>query len=223
MIDALEALACEESNRPRLLDRLQLMILNLPTKAARQSVELLGDISADYAQQFQLVINHFRAVQWTATTENWLAVFDQHVTISIKSAAHLIDAHLASQPLDVEKMGDLQSSVRVLIEEIKADQSLDEDTKNYLLEVALHLLQVLQRFDLFGSEGITDLQGHFFSTLVNYWPELIPNGSDGPSPSAGRKFVGRLFSFMQVANVTLGIPASIVAFHLALAPGPTPH
>jgi hypothetical protein len=225
MSEAIRATVAAADGSTHLQDRLTAMIVSLPDQVVRQAQELLDSTASKYMTQIDQVANHFRNSAFAGPTTGWFQVFDITVDVAYNAVADLVDAKLATEPVDESKVTDLQISVQELINEIKAEETLDDETKNYLLEISLHLLQVLQRFRLFGSEGIVDLQGHFLATMYNFHPDLVPESEDGgdKSATAGRRFAKRLWQVYLSANVVSGLPVNIDAIasmaHLALSTG----
>jgi hypothetical protein len=144
-----------------------------------------------------------------------VAVFDEPVNLALGALGDLIDVQLKLQPLPTAPLTDLRSSVEELIAQIQDVEDLDDETRAYLLEVALHLLQVLQRLDLFGSEALVDLQGQFFATLVRFHPGLVGREDEGNETSEGRRLAGRLWDAIETAVVITGLPANALTIAAA--------
>lgn len=225
MSEAIRATVADEEGSTHLQDRLTAMIVSLPNQVIRQVQGLLGSTGSKYMTQIDQVSNHFHNCAFSGAVTAWFQIFDITVDVAYNAVADLIDAKLSIEPVDEAKVTDLQISVQELINEIQADETLDDETKSYLLEISLHLLQVLQRFRLFGSEGVVDLQGHFLATMYNFHPDLVPESEDdGDRPaSAARRFAKRLWRAYVAANVVTGLPVNVHAIasitHLALGTG----
>lgn len=165
----------------------------------------------------------FLQQQLQAQAGEWFRVFDDNVMLAMNAVADLVEDRLRLQPVEAEKVVDLHSMVRTIIEEIKADPGLDDETRRYLLELALYLLQVLHRFDLFGSEGIVDLRGQFLSTVFNFHPELLREDTEGAAAASGRRLFNRLWAATVAANTLTGLVVNADVLggwvHLALNAG----
>jgi hypothetical protein len=225
MSEAIRATVAGEEESKHLQDRLTAMIVSLPNQVVTQAKDLLGPTADNYMTQVDQVADHFRNAAFAHSATAWFQIFDITVELSFNAVADLIDAKLAIEPVDESKVTDLQLLVQELIDEIQADETLDDETKSYLLEISLHLLQVLQRFRLFGSEGVVDLQGHFLATMYNFHPDLVSESEDDVDrpASAGRGFAKRLWQAYVAANVVTGLPVNVHAIasitHLALGAG----
>lgn len=225
LIDAFDALASEQGHPTRVQGHLLNMVIYLPQKAVDQSLRLLGQTAESYTPRVEQVVHHFRSQTFASQVDDWLRVFDSDATVELglKALSDLVGLHLQLHPPDPEQVGGLRETVRDLIEEIKTEQSLDDDTREYLLEIAFHLLLIVQRLDLFGADGIVELQGHFLATMVNFQPDLAANGAADPTTSAGRGLAHRLWDATVKANVVVGLPSSALTIatvaHHALSHG----
>jgi hypothetical protein len=119
----------------------------------------------------------------------------------------LIDTRLAISTAAASDTAELINSVQEIIEQLELTDDLDSGTRRYLLEVANHLLQVLQRFDVFGGEGVLEVQSKFLLVLTTFHADTFANGAASPARSFGE----RLWNVMEKAVILSGVPANAFA------------
>jgi hypothetical protein len=204
-----------------LVDRLILLTLRLPSLATEQAKATLGPVADGYLPQLERVISHQLGRSLGGGCNDWIAVFDETATLALNALADMIDLRLGASSKVAVGVSDLVTTVEELIQQIRDAEDLDDESRSYLLEFSFHLLQVLQRIDIFGVDGVVELQGQFVAGLMHTHPDLVPPGHS--SSDSEQTLVERLWEAMNKAVVVTGLPANAYAIteltRLALGQG----
>lgn len=223
MAVALGKLAVEDGiESDQVRSRLTTLVLWLPTMVKEQSERVLGSTAHKYTAQVDRVIQHFSGQAIAGGCNAWLSVFDVPAGLALGALGDLIEMRMQQTSPDVESLSTLSSSVEELIEQIRASDDLDDDVRHYLLTVAVHLRQMIEHYDIFGVDGIVDVQGRFVAEMFNRFPDLIPNGEPAEDEAPANRFTRVLWNLTCAAAVLTGLTTDGVAIanHVrALLPG----
>lgn len=212
---AIDKIVGPEPGATELRDRIYVMLASLPVQVHDQASAVLADRYASYHQEVDRVIGHFRAHSLNSTWDQIGSIYERHVVVSLTAIADLIDAQLSISPVDEPKRAGVEESIRSLISDIQNDDTIDDAVQGYLLGVALHLLQAVQQYVVFGADAVVDMQGRFVTDLFYDHPDLV----DAESPAKG--YATRLWTcFIAAATVIGVVPDSVELAHLVhqLAP-----
>lgn len=216
MHEALDRQCDVDGLSPAGRGRLLQLVVELPSLTLAQADEVLGELSVRYRGELEQIVVHFRRLAMASPVSEWLRVFDRSVEVAVMAVADLVDSRSICQPLVDERVVDLAAQAKQLIDDIEAEESLDETTRQQLLASAHHLQYLLRRLNLFGTEGVRTFEGDFLTWLINERPDLIPR-TDQKDVTAEQSFSRRLWGIMAAAAVVTGLTSDAIALgHVVL-------
>jgi hypothetical protein len=183
------------------------LVATLPLDVIEQSNKVLGrDALAPYMPEVDRVAGHFQTQSFSNRCADWGTVFDRPVQVALSALADMIDIR-CPRPSSTTRSDGFYPELEALIMSLRFKSELDEPLRHYLLSVVLHLRQMLEHLDLFGTDSILDLQGRFITDVLLLVPDdqvhVAKDGSGKTSP------VQKVWKVLTAASVLVGLPVNV--------------
>jgi len=192
-------------------------VAELADQVRRQVSGLPGEVDADTA------LSHFDEIEevvkrlpmLASNTMEWsLGMLTSAGMLSLRMCASLLSSHRPEPVIETGRVMELLSEVDQLIDELRACDDIDEETRRFVLRLLLKIKHALDDYHILGVRPV--------EAAVNETVGALSRQPQATAKVAKNKFSQRFFGLVVALDIILNMGANVIALEAATQPSPSP-